>query len=89
MAQLKNNNVSICAKVTWKMPKNMQNVAQSFKVFYSPSEEGVKQSKEVKELECLLEHLQPNTTYTITVSPLNSTNGSHPIKITTKQHCTL
>ena len=88
MAQLRNVD-SICAKVTWKMPKDMGNDAQSYRVFYSP-EKGPEESTEVQKCECKLENLQPNTTYIIAVeSLLHPTSRSRSIKITTKQYCTL
>ena len=87
MAQLKNDD-SISAKVTWKMPKDMQNADPCYEVFYL-SEEGIENSKEARGYECSLKNLEPDKTYTITVGILKKPIRSRSIKITTKQHCTL
>ena len=86
MVQLINDD-SICAKVMWKMQKNMQNADQCYEVFYS--QEGIENREQARKSECLLKNLKPDTIYTITVGILNKPIRSGSIKITTKQHCTL
>ena len=86
MAQLINDD-SICVKVMWTMPENMQNADQCYEVFYS--QEGIENREQARKSECLLKNLKPDTIYTITVGILNKPIRSRSIKITTKQHCTL